>query len=385
MRRFIRSTIFTALVLAWISDCKSTFAELATFEVRPRPVSEFEIAGGAPAGTVYDLFTTSPSDILSVAFSQLEGDFYHSQLGNDITHPHSRVVEADPAATADSFFTTPGDTMVIGNGFALESGQETLWGDLSNDGPVTDFQFGRVTVPVETTARLDGSFSIRGEHGPERYPFQFSVDDNGTLIWGMVELEQPTPNLEPLPETTPVPEIEETPVVVVIPPTEAEVEPINVPSREEIAEIINEVTTSEDPAKLKEPTDEVTLPPGATIPIVQVIDWTDWVIDPIDFVYAPAIINIEDLVADLVATPEILLVETIDPNLNIGVVATETVMVRNRRLSTNGLQALDGGANLVFTNDAIASTLESVVPEPQSVGLMLLAFLGVSTRRLDRN
>ena len=271
---------------------------LVEFQVESRQVSAEEIAAGAPAGTVYDLFTTTPSDILSVAFSQLSGDFYHSRLGNDIQHPHPRVVAADPAATADTFFTTPGDTLVVGNGFTLESGQETLWGDLTDDGPVSNFQFGRVTVPNDTAAQIDGSFSIRGENGPERYPFLFSVDSHGTLSWGMVAIEEASPVPDPLPELVPVPVVDETPGVVVIPPTEAEVEPIDTPTREEIVELINnEVTTPQESVSLQEPTEEIIIPPLTTLPMVEVVDSTDWVIDPIDYVYEPTIINLEDLIA----------------------------------------------------------------------------------------
>jgi hypothetical protein len=171
-------------------------AQSALFDLQTRPVSALEIAAGAPAGIVLDLFVTTDNDILSVALYEVTDSFYQHDLGTDTHGPVPMFAELTPALGADSWFTTPGSTAVAGHGFSTPPGQETAWFDTSRDGAVTDHPLGRLTIPTGTPARLRGEMTIRNPTGPRGYLFELSVDSAGKYRW---ETPEPTPARRPQP------------------------------------------------------------------------------------------------------------------------------------------------------------------------------------------
>ncbi len=141
------------------------------FTRRSRVVTAAEAAGGAPAsGVVHELFVTSTVDILSVSHVALDTRLFHDPLGSDRAPPAAELAAASPGVTADSFITTPGDTLVLGGGFDGAGGQ-SLWGDLSDDGPQTEFRFAQLTV--DQTANFSGQMSLRGNGWPVDVPLDF--------------------------------------------------------------------------------------------------------------------------------------------------------------------------------------------------------------------
>jgi hypothetical protein len=172
-----------------------------------RPVTAAEAAGGAPAGgMVHDFYATSSADILTLAtfFNQ---SVYKHPYANDYSAPHPDLVAAYPAVGASSFLDTPGSTVVLGGGLA-GVGPEKAWGDFTNDGPQTHYQFGRLTT--SETGAFAGQFFLRGDSTYIEMPFSFTLPGpSGPLseelaIFG---IEQNFPQSYP-PEPT-LPKVEE--------------------------------------------------------------------------------------------------------------------------------------------------------------------------------
>ena len=214
-----------------------------TFELKSRPVSDQEIDDGAPAGTVFDWFTTTDNDIISISFYELSPSFYQHGQGIDFAQPQHFFGDVSPALNVDSWFSTPGSTLMLGNGFDMQDSRESLWGDLDNNGAVTDFQFGRLTVPAGSTANFRGDFRVAREDALfATYSLDFVVDESGIFEWGVSEpvLYQPT-------QPTPPPPSNATPIIQPpIPPSEPETVPEVVPSQPSTSETEQPGTTASE-------------------------------------------------------------------------------------------------------------------------------------------
>lgn len=365
-------------------------AQSVLFDLQSRPVSPAEIAAGVPAGTVIDLFATTQEDMLALGVRELSGDFFHHELAWDSNVASSALMDLHPTLTADSWFTTPGETLVLGGGFGVKPNEETLWGDLSRDGPVTDFQFGRLTVPYGSTASINGQFDIRGEYGPEGYLFDFSVDAAGSYDWQIVDhvvTPAPQPVLPPPPQPTPVvpdphPTLPVNPTPAEDPiqtpddfPTEL---PIATPNPTAIADppIVVQLPTFRFPSGIESvvtTTNPVYTLPGTLAPSYT-IDVTDYI--SIDFGGDP-------LWPDIDATD--LRVVPFEDNVIMTDLATPLPSVARFSGVADDDADLASSANLqLFASDSLAASIETVVPEPQTVfGLLIgLVVAGMCRHRI---
>jgi hypothetical protein len=121
---------------------------------------------------VHEFFVSSTADILSVGDVDVNVPLFQDALGSDNEAPSEELLALSPTMAADSWITTPGDTVVLGDGFASTNG-ETLWGDLSDDGPQRNFMFARLTV--DQTGIFSGNIAVRGPNGAVELPFELWV------------------------------------------------------------------------------------------------------------------------------------------------------------------------------------------------------------------
>ncbi len=169
-----------------------------------RSVTSAEIAGGAPAGgMVHDLHVTSDADLLSL-LADIDAPLYQHQYGSDNAAPNPGLVTYFPALGADSFLQLPSSTLMLGGGFT-GTGPERVWGDLSNDGPQTNFLFGRLTTTQ--AGNFSGSFHVRGDAVPIALPFTMSLPGSGESLMGSFNEELSLSGSEPIlaPPPAPVP------------------------------------------------------------------------------------------------------------------------------------------------------------------------------------
>lgn len=166
-----REILFTAS-LFFVVHAEPLMAADMTLIRQSRLVTAAESAGGAPSsGMVHDFYATSNADLLSLAthFSQ---SVYQHPYGSNNAAPPSELISYYPAVAADSFFTLPSSTIMLGGGFnGLET--EKAWGDLSNDGPQMNFLFGRLTTTE--LGSFAGYFAVRGQETYIEMPFSFTL------------------------------------------------------------------------------------------------------------------------------------------------------------------------------------------------------------------
>jgi len=214
------SRLFVAIAIVLLPLAQVGWAQSALFDLQIRPVSELEIANGAPAGAVLDLFVSTDRDMNFVSVSELiPHTFYQNELGTNTSKPSSLVTELYPAVGVDSWFTSPGSTSLVGDGFQAQAGTgkgtESAWFDFADNGSVTDFQFGRLTTPTGTASSLRGEIWLRGG---SRFPFELFVESDGEIRWNTFDPILPeSGKLKPI-LPTPDP-IEPEPTSVVITPT----------------------------------------------------------------------------------------------------------------------------------------------------------------------
>ncbi len=379
---------YSLTLLFLLAAMRPGWGQSAIFELQTRPVSEFEIANGVPAGTVIDLFATTEEDILALGLRELSGDFFQHELAWDSKVAPPELMDLHPTLPADSWFTTPGSTLVLGDGFGLQPDRETLWGDLSRDGPVTDFQFGRLTVPYGTTASMSGQFDLRGEYGPQGYLFDFSVDATGLANWEILDhvvtpkpqpiLPPPAPEAPPtLPAPDPLPP--EPPTIDVVPIED----PPHVPSEDPVEVVpiqlppIDPVLPVELPV-INEPVFTIDRP---------IIDWTDLQVTLLSIEpFYNTVIPIDGNQLQI-ATP-VVLTATIDTNLVFDGLARP--IDRVSAFDAASIQADAGGfANLVYLRGGSAdNSANTAVPEPQALFMAISAIVGLiakNRRRLIRS
>jgi hypothetical protein len=141
---------------------------------RSYPVSAGRKSFGASAQYIHEFFVTADTDLISVGKVEIEGSVYQHREGSDRKPPNARVLDIWPGASADSFITTPGTTQVLGQGFYGSSKEtEIVWYDESDDGPLKEFLFARLTV--DQTGSFAGTINVRGPKGCVSLPFKFTL------------------------------------------------------------------------------------------------------------------------------------------------------------------------------------------------------------------
>jgi MYXO-CTERM domain-containing protein len=99
-------------------------------------------------------------------------------FGSNIEPPNPAFIALNRALAYDSWITTPGETALTGAD--LPGDGTGAWGDATDDGPQSSFQFARMTTPVGVLVRFAGVVRVAGEHGPEDFPFSiFDVPEPG--------------------------------------------------------------------------------------------------------------------------------------------------------------------------------------------------------------
>jgi hypothetical protein len=137
------------------------------------------IAAGVPANSsISKFYVTTDADILSV--HQVQVTLYGGQLyqvpppfGSDTEAPDPAFLALNRALEADSWITTPGATSRLGGGSGFPGDGTATWGDLTNDGPQTNFQFAQFTVvPGFGCGMFTARISVAGSVGPEILTFE---------------------------------------------------------------------------------------------------------------------------------------------------------------------------------------------------------------------
>lgn len=168
----MKHTMILAAALSFLGRVGPASAAEMTFVRLSRPVTAAETAGGAPVGgMVHDFYATSDADLLILA-THFNQSVYQHPYGSDHAAPSPEMIAYYPAVGADSFFTLPSSTVMLGGGFT-GPGPEKAWGDLSNDGPQSDFLFGRLTTT--TPGAFAGYFAVRGQETYIEMPFNFAL------------------------------------------------------------------------------------------------------------------------------------------------------------------------------------------------------------------
>ena len=154
-----------------------THGATASFRTERYAAPMEAVVDGVPAGAlVHDFFVTTDADILSIGQVDIQGvELWNVEppFGSDSSFPAVDFISLIPASLADSVITTPGSTSILGMGFP--GGGTSTWGDLSNDGAVTNFLFARLTTLPGKRGFFNGRVSLAGSTGPEGFPFSFPI------------------------------------------------------------------------------------------------------------------------------------------------------------------------------------------------------------------
>jgi hypothetical protein len=139
---------------------------------------------------IHQFRVTTDADILRVGdvhFINLAGLYNHA-FGQDTAPPLPVFVALFPQLAADTWITTPGATAIAGNSANPFGTDNNSWFDTSNDGPVTEFLFARLTVNTMPVGYFRGVVSVAGTEGPEAFPFNFQINvpEPGALALGIV-------------------------------------------------------------------------------------------------------------------------------------------------------------------------------------------------------
>jgi hypothetical protein len=121
-----------------------------------------QISRGVPADArIHEFLVTTDADIQEIDQVQImlvpPAILYQipdALGGNDIEPPRPQLEALLPELGSDSWITTPGLTHTGDNGGPFPVNWQ--WFDVTNDGPVTDFMFARITVTSPDTSELRG-------------------------------------------------------------------------------------------------------------------------------------------------------------------------------------------------------------------------------------
>jgi hypothetical protein len=165
-----------------------TVSQIGSPATGTRDVTAAEASGGAaqggsaPAGgKVFQWKVTTDGDILSISnvkitltapagaslYNNTFGDGANAEPGN------SALIVAFPPLAADSWITTPGQTSRLGPD--LPGDGTTTFGDLTNDGPASNFVFAQLTVPAGAKGTFTGQVSIAGGGGTTVFNQPFNL------------------------------------------------------------------------------------------------------------------------------------------------------------------------------------------------------------------
>ena len=177
-------SFFPVLLAVFVSSsvfCSTSLAQEAMVEIScelSTPDASAVDQGAPDGGIIINLFATTNADILSIGevLIATSNPIYNvaPPFGSDTAPPDPPFIAFAPSLTADSWITTPGMTSLLGPGLEEADGTSTF-GDLSDDGPQTDFQFARITLPPGTTGFISGKVTVAGSSGPESFSFNSSL------------------------------------------------------------------------------------------------------------------------------------------------------------------------------------------------------------------
>jgi hypothetical protein len=186
----MKKIVFAATALVACLVATAVQAATVTFgAASPRSSSAAEETGGVPPGArVVSFNLTSDADVISIGFVQVESNnpLYQNAAGTNHTPPLDVLVTAIPALGADSWITTPGaNTSILGVDMPGDGTANSAWGDLTDDGPQTNFKFAQLTFPKGTIWTFRGNVTVAGSAGPESFDFEFIPEPTSFGLAGL--------------------------------------------------------------------------------------------------------------------------------------------------------------------------------------------------------
>jgi hypothetical protein len=187
----LKKILTASIAVVFATVAANSFADVVTFSSMSRAVAAGEVGsaaggGAAPAdGKVNMFFVTTDTDILSVGnvkitlpngvtlYNNTFGDGGNAEPGN------SALIPTFPSLGVDSWVTTPGTTSRLGAD--LPGDGTTTFGDLTNDGPQSNFKFAQLTMgalPQGQKGTFTGVVSIASTVTPGSsvdVPFNFTI------------------------------------------------------------------------------------------------------------------------------------------------------------------------------------------------------------------
>lgn len=174
-----RQTFSTlALGLAGVVFAGPAAAQIDIQVVQTAPTAAAIADNAALADAVsYQFFVTTTGDILSVNDVEVNlsaGTLYQTAapFGSD-TDNNAGFISFDAELEADTFFTTPGTTFLLGDAFTAATLGATFpatFGDTDDDGPQNNFYFGQLTLLPDAAGQILGDFTL-----------EVAIDDNGSV------------------------------------------------------------------------------------------------------------------------------------------------------------------------------------------------------------
>jgi hypothetical protein len=167
--------------VAVVAIAGSVNAATVTTRFETSPVSPEAIAAGAPAGgLVNKYFLTSDADVLAVdRVGMVVGGANIFQVappfGADNEPPAPAFIALNRALEADTWVSTPGATSLLGPGLPGD-GSLTTFGDLTNDGAQTEFQFAAITTGDMAPGTFNLRIQLAGATGPELFEFSLPIN-----------------------------------------------------------------------------------------------------------------------------------------------------------------------------------------------------------------
>ncbi|QEG36779.1 hypothetical protein [Bythopirellula goksoeyrii] len=174
---------------AGIHSCTSNGHVWSCYSSRPVTAEEAgAMVDPAPAGgTVFEFFVTTDFDIVgihNVIVSPAER-LFQAPMSSDVSPPNEVLTPFFPSITADSWITTPGDTVPIGadDYHAPFLTPNSAWFDLDNNGAQSNFKFAQLTFGPQDSLSWRFSFSVGLQDGSrfESYPFDFICPEPSAL------------------------------------------------------------------------------------------------------------------------------------------------------------------------------------------------------------
>lgn len=175
---------FSALLAVSALCVAAARVNAATVNIAPAEIvapSAAAVTDGVPAATdIYNFRVTTDLDILSignVAITLDNGATLYQvapPFGSNTAPPDPAFLGLQPKLEADSWITTPGaSTSLLGPDMPGDG--TSTWGDLTDDGPQTNFLFARLAVPAGATGTFAGNIAINDGGNPVEVPFSLLI------------------------------------------------------------------------------------------------------------------------------------------------------------------------------------------------------------------